>query len=518
MKYRVLSKMLGILSIAMAVPLVMALGIAIWYREDNIPLTWGGTLAVTLVCGLFLLWLGKGKMVDIYEREGLALVTLGWLLAAFYGSLPFLFARVATPAAAYFESMSGFTTTGASVFGNVEALPHSLLFWRAMTHWLGGLGIVVILLAVLPWFGSGGKQLYRSEVPGLDKGGLRPRIHDTAIALLKIYLGLTVAQTCLLVLARMSLFDAVTHTFATLATGGFSTKNGSVGDFHNLSAEIIITVFMAMAGVNFGVYYAMTRGDWSAPIRNSEVKAYLLLLVVSTLLISINLVGFQYPAVHGHVPAQTSSDAAGISNAPSGASRAAPSPDWPHLAFFDALRKSAFQVVSITTTTGFSTDDFDQWPYFSRALLVALMFIGACSGSTGGGTKVIRIIILFRVILLYLERMFRPKTIRVVRINGEPVSPEILHVVPVFFSLHIAIVIVGTLFMSFLGLPLQSALTSVVACVNNIGPGLELVGPMNNYSEIPGIGQAFLSLLMLMGRLEFFSVCVLLFPSFWRRG
>lgn len=518
MKYRVLFKMLGILSVAMAVPLMMTLGIALWYRENHIPAVWGGTLSVTLACGMGFLWLGKGKMADIYEREGLALVTLGWLLAAFYGALPFVLAGIASPASAYFESMSGFTTTGSSVFGHVEDLPHSLLFWRAMTHWLGGLGIVVILLAVLPWFGSGGKQLYRSEVPGVDKGGLRPRIHDTAIALLKIYLGLTVAEIGLLLLARMSLFDAVTHTFATLATGGFSTKSGSVGDFHNLFAEIIITVFMMLAGINFGVYYAMTRKKWLAPFHNSEVKAYLLLLAVSTLLITVNLMGVQYPLIPP--PSLPLPDHAGIT--PNAAVADSPctghSPSWPKTSIFDAFRKAAFQVVSITTTTGFSTDDFDQWPYFSRTLLVALMFIGACSGSTGGGTKVIRVLILFRVIVLYLERMFRPKTIRVVRVNGEPVSPEILHVVPVFFSLHIAVVVVGTLFMSFLGLPYQSALTSVIASVNNIGPGLEIVGPMQNYAAIPDTGKGFLSLLMLMGRLEFFSVCVLLFPSFWRRG
>ncbi len=195
-----------------------------------------------------------------------------------------------------------------------------------------------------------------------------------------------------------------------------------------------------------------------------------------------------------------------------------PSHGWQRQPFGHALRAASFTVVSITTTTGFATEDFDRWPFFSRALLVALMFVGACSGSTGGGTKVVRVVILFRVVLLHLERMFRPKTIRVLRINGEPVPTEVLYVVPVFFSLHVAIVIVGTMVMSLLGLPFQSALTSVVACVNNIGPGLELVGPSANYGAIPSLGKVFLSILMLMGRLEFFSVCVLLFPSFWRRG
>ncbi|HPU98243.1 MAG TPA: TrkH family potassium uptake protein, partial [Candidatus Hydrogenedentes bacterium] len=412
-----------------------------------------------------------------------------------------------------FETMSGFTTTGASVFGDVQSLPRSLLFWRALTHWLGGLGIVVILLAVLPWFGSGGKQLYRSEVPGLDKGGLRPRIHDTAIALLKIYIAFTLAQSALLLVAGMSLFDAVCHTFATLATGGFSTRNLSVGDYNSLAVEIIITVFMALAGINFGVYYAMARGDWRAPFKNSEVKAYLLMLAVATGLITLNLMGLQAAPVSGAQPAQSASAAE------PGANDADPTPPaWSPYTLPDALRKAAFQVVSITTTTGFSTDDFDQWPYFSRALLVTLMLIGACSGSTGGGTKVIRILILARVVWLYLERMFRPKTVRVVRVNDEPLPAEMLHIVPVFFALHIGVLVVGTLFMSWLGLPFQSALTSVIACVNNIGPGLELVGPMANYAAIPDVGKIFLSLTMLMGRLEFFSVCVLLFPSFWRRA
>lgn len=497
MKYRVLSKMLGILSVAMAVPLVMALGIAIWYREDNIPFTWGGTIAVTLACGLLLLWLGKGKMVDIYEREGLALVTLGWLLAAFYGSLPFLFAGAATPAAAYFESMSGFTTTGASVFGNVETLPRSLLFWRAMTHWLGGLGIVVILLAVLPWFGVAGKQLYRSETSGLDKNGLRPRIRDTANTLLKIYLAITVAGTVLLVLAGMDLFEAFCHTAAALATGGFSTRNQSIMAFNSFFIEIIIIIIMLCGSISFSLYYDCMHGKWKSPFLNSEVKFYLLLLGLATGLITLNLAGVQFPAV---------SDAN------------TPPPLWHAYPLGEALRKALFQVVSLMSTTGFSSDDFNNWPYFSRFLLLLLMIMGGCAGSTSGGLKIVRLLILFRVIILHIERIFRPKTIRIIRLNGEPAPTEIYYIVPVFFALQIIVLFIGTLLLSFFGLPLQTAFSSVIAAENGVGPGLDLVGPLENYGCIPDIGKIVLSLIMLTGRLEFFSVCVLLFPSFWRKG
>jgi len=497
MKYRVLSKMLGILSIAMAVPLVVTVGVALWYQEDNIPATWGGTLVVTLACGLLFLWMGRGRMVDIHEREGLALVTLGWLFAAFYGSLPFVFSGAADPAAAYFESMSGFTTTGASVFEDVQCLPPSLLFWRAMTHWLGGLGIVVILLAVLPWFGFSGKQLYRSETSGLDKSGLRPRIRDTANTLLKIYLTLTLSGIVLLVLFGMSPFEAFCHTAAALATGGFSTRNTSIMDYHSVSIEIVIIFLMLTGSISFSVYYDVLHRNWKSVFSNSELRFYLLFLVVSVFLVTCNLIGVQYAAV---------------------STKDIPPPLWHFSGYCDALRKASFQVVSILSTTGFSTDNFDTWPYFSRCFLLLLMIIGGCSGSTSGGFKIARFIILFRVIILYVERMFRPKTIRVIRLNNEPIPAEVYHSVPIFFALQLNTILIGTLLMSFLGLPLQTALSSVIATVNGVGPGLELVGPMNNYASIPPQGKIILSFIMLMGRLEFFSVCVLLFPSFWRRA
>lgn len=494
MNYLLLAKYLGLFSLAMGVPLLGSTGWALWFFE------WGAlgalmaTFIVAVAGGGGLYYLGRNARGKVFEREGIALVGVGWLLIALIGALPYVFSGLMSPAEAYFESMSGFTTTGASVMTEIEPVAKSLLFWRATTHWLGGMGIVVLIIAVLPFLGAGGKQLYRSEVPGVDKSGLLPRIQDTAAMLYKIYLGMTVVQTVLLMLAGMSLFDALCHTFATLSTGGFSTRTASVAAFDSVAVEVIITVFMVLAGINFGLYFAMLKGGWSAPFRNTELKWYLLMLGVATLLITVNLMGVQGSAgVDG--PRET-----------------------PVYGFGKALRAASFQVASIATTTGFATDNFDVWPHFSRALLVALMLVGGCSGSTAGGTKVVRAVILAKMAWMRLERMFRPKTVRVLRINGVVVPEEAQHLVHTFLVLHLAALIGGTLFMSFLGLPFQTALGSVVATVNNIGPGLEHVGAVENYAFVPATGKMFLSLMMVMGRLEFYSICVLFVPAFWRRG
>lgn len=498
MNYLLLSKNLGMLVASLSLPMVFPIGWAIWYEEHHSLMAFLGSIAVALACGGVLYAAGRRARPRMYERESIALVGLGWLLVAGFGGLPYVFSGLMTPAEAYFETMSGFTTTGASVLADVESVDRSLLFWRALTHWLGGMGIIVLLIAVLPFLGAGGKQLYRSEVPGVDKSGLMPRIQDTAALLYKIYLGMTVAQTALLMLAGMDLFDALCHTFASLSTGGFSTRNSSVAAFDSLAAEIIIIFFMVVAGANFGIYFAMLKGDWKAPFRNTELKWYLIILAAATLLIAVNLTGVQ-----GTVEADKSTPGA------MGARE---------YGFGHALRVSAFQVSTIMTTTGFATDDSNLWPYFSRALLVMLMIIGACSGSTAGGTKVVRVVILAKMVWLQLEKLFRPKTVRVLRVNGAVVPPDVQHMVHVFFVIHMSVLIAGTVFMSGLGLPFQTALTSVVATVNNIGPGMELVGAAANYSFVPDAGKWFLSLMMVMGRLEFFSICVLFIPAFWKRA
>lgn len=499
MNYRLLAKYLGHFIIAIALLMLLSGGWAIYFHEWRALTAFLGAIAITSLLGVALALAGRHAEDQMFQREALALVGLGWLLIAGIGALPYVLRGTLGPIDAYFECMSGFTTTGSTVLVNIEATDKSILFWRSFTHWLGGMGIIVLFIAVLPYLGAGGKQLFKSESPGPDPRGLSPRIKDTASILYKIYFGLTVLETVALMLAGMSLYDALCHTFGTLATGGFSPRAESIGAFQSVSVDLIVIVFMVLAGTNFALYFAMLNGDWAAPFRNTEWRVYMTILGIAIVLVTFNLVGAQ-----GTAALEVPTDTAGQTP--------------PEYSFGHALRVAAFQVVSITTTTGYCTDDFNVWPYFSRALLVMLMFIGGCAGSTGGGIKVIRVIMLAKMAYRSLESTFRPKTVRALRINGEVVDDDIQRTVLSFFVLYIAIFAGATAFMSFLGLPFQTALTSVAATLNNIGPGLEYVGAIENYALIPGIGKIMLSLCMVMGRLELLSICVLFLPAFWRQG
>ncbi len=465
-----------------------------YFREWKMLAAFLGSMAIAGIIGCGLTRFSRNAPERMFQREGLALVGLGWLLLAGIAALPYLLRGWLGPVDAYFEAMSGLTTTGSTILTDIEATPKSLLFWRSFTHWIGGMGIIVLFVAVLPYLGAGGKQLFKSESPGPDQRGLSPRIKDTASILYKIYFGLTVVQTALLMLADMSFFDALCHTFGTLATGGFSTRADSIAAFNSPMAETIILVFMVLAGTNFSLFFVMLRGQWKAPFQDTEWRVYIAVLVLATILVTMNLLGAQGSVDVPVAPQATDYTAS------------------------HAFRVAAFQVVSIMTTTGFCTDDFELWPQFSRALLVVIMFVGGCAGSTGGGIKVVRIIMLTKMAYWRLEKTFRPKTIRTVRVNGAVVDEDVQKTVYGFFVLYIFIFAGGGLFMSFLGMPFQNAFTSVAATLNNIGPGLERVGAIENFAFIPASGKIFLSLCMVMGRLELFSICVLFLPGFWRRG
>jgi len=395
---------------------------------------------------------------------------------------------------AYFESMSGFTTTGATVLAHVEVLPKSLLFWRSFTHWLGGLGIILLLIVVLPFLGAGGKLLYRSEIPGLDKSSLRPRIKDSAIILLKIYLILTVAQTILLLVAGMNVFDALCHTFGSLATGGFSTHTKSIAAFNSPLIEAIITIFMMIAGTSFSLLFCLGKGDYKKVLGNVEFRFYVFIIAVSSLLIFINL-----HTADGPLPNLI------------GASAEPPPDIWDH------MRASIFQTVSVMTTTGFATVDFNMWPEFSRALLVILMFIGGCSGSTGGGIKVVRIFLLFNLAYKHFIHTFNPKNIHIVRVDNLVLPKEHVNALLTYFAIYVLSVAASTLYLAWLNMPLVTSFTAVAACLNNVGPGLELVGATGHYGLVPASGKLLLSFLMAMGRLELYAICVLFIPSFWKR-
>jgi len=469
---------LGTLLIVLGIAMVPSLGWSIYYEDSDIN---AFLYSIIVAMGIGLLLRAKAFLrKDLGLREGFLIVTLGWILAGVFGALPFVFyGAVDTFIDGFFEAVSGFTTTGATIINNVEALPHGILFWRSFTHWLGGMGIIVLFLAILPGVGAGGFHMFRAEVPGPSVSKLSSRIAHTAKTLWYIYLGLTVLQTVLLLLTGFDLFDSLTHTFGTVATGGFSTRALSVGAFKNPAAEIIILIFMALSGVNFSLYYYLLRKQWGRVYYDEELRFYLGVIIVTTLLIAWNIRGF--------IPSKV-----------------------------DLFRTSAFQVVSIMTTTGYATANFDLWPAFSKMLLLLLMFFGGCAGSTGGAMKQIRVLILSKYCGRELVHTLHPKAVVPVKVGGKPVPDDVLRNILAFSFIYIALFVFGALFIAMLGQDMITSVSSVAATLGNIGPGLGSVGPEYTFSEIPQIGKLVLSFLMLMGRLELFTVMLCFTPGFWR--
>jgi trk system potassium uptake protein TrkH len=472
-------------------------------------------LFMTGICGLLVcggMWFTTRKRSKYFGRkEALMLVAVSWIGGALIGALPFWIwanqhpgSLAAHPFASfvncYFESMSGLTTTGATVLSEIESLPHSLLFWRAFTHWLGGLGIVVLFVAVLPGMGVGGKRLFQIEAPGPAPEGLQPHIRETARSLWKIYLGLTVAEILLLwQVGGMSGFDAVCHTFATLATGGFSTMNASVAAYHSTPAvDIIIVVFMLLAGINFGIYYRLCRGNVSAVREDFEFRVYLGILIIGISVVCIALF------VSGKPIAMVGNTTEPFS-------------------YGEALRQGVFTTLSIQTTTGFCTADFNQWPFIAKAVLICLMFVGGSSGSTAGGIKVIRIWLALKVLSAEIERVFRPHVVRPMRLGGRSV-PEELRLGAVAYVLGILLLFgLGSITVMSLeqlnpdsDCDFVTAATGTVATLCNVGPGLAMVGAAENYGWFSAGSKIVMCILMALGRLEVFAIIVLLTPAFWK--
>jgi trk system potassium uptake protein TrkH len=453
------------------------------------------------------LWLsGRRAGGHFGRREAMLLVAASWLFGAALAALPYRLWAVfetdwsvhddafRTFVNCYFESMSGFTTTGATVLQNIRSIPPSLILWRAMTHWLGGLGIVVLFVAVLPSLGVGGKRVFRIESPGPTPEGVRPKIQETARVLWLIYMGLSAAETLCLKLLGLSWYEALCHTFATLATGGFSTRDGSVGELQSGAIEVVIMIFMILAGVNFGIYYHLIRKRWRLAAGDPELRAYLLVLAVGTVLIVINLAGHTIVTTAGDAVPQT---------------------------LGSALHYAVFQVISIQTTTGFCTADFDRWPDLAKVVLVLLMFVGASAGSTGGGIKIVRCLILVKVLWAEIERVFRPNVVRAIKIGNTPLDPH-LPQATLAYVLTILVLFVGgaaalLLLEEHQGIDTTTALTASAATLNNIGPGLARVGAVENYAWFGTPSKLVLSLLMVLGRLELYAILVLFVPRFWLR-
>ncbi len=481
MNLAVLIKVLGALAVFQGAVLLLPVPLSLADGDGAV----GAYLAsavVSFATGAVFLLLTRKAPTELSHREGFAVVTFGWTLFGTLGALPYRFAgAIPTMVDAVFEALSGFTTTGATILTDIEVLPRSLLLWRALTHWMGGMGIIVLSLAILPMLGVGGMQLFRAEVPGPTADRLSPRIQDTAKLLWGVYVGLTAAEVVLLLFGGMDWFDAVCHAFATMATGGFSTRNASVAAFGSGYIDWVITLFMFLAGVNFALHHAALAGRFRKAFGNEELRIYTLIAVGATLVLV-------------------------VANAPG-----------TYASFFENLRYSAFQAVSILTTTGFGTADYEGWPLLCQVLLVALMFVGGSAGSTGGGMKVSRVLLIAKHAVVQVWQLIHPRAVRRVKLDGRPVPDGVLQGILGFLALYMGCTVLATLGMAGLGVDPVTSLASVIACVGNIGPGLGNVGPTDNYAHLPQAGKVLLTFCMLLGRLELFTVLAVFLPSLWRK-
>jgi trk system potassium uptake protein TrkH len=442
-------------------------------------------LAMLTTCALgiagFLLT-RKQKEYYLSHRDGVAIVASGWVVAGLVATLPYLFSgAVASFTDVYFECISGFTTTGSSILTDIESLPPGLLLWRSQTQWLGGMGIIVLSVAVLPFLGIGGMQLYRAETPSPVADKLTPRITDTAKALWKIYIALTVLQIVFLFAGGMTIFDAVCHAFSTMPTGGFSPKNASIAHYGSGYIEFVVIIFMFAAGINFSLHYKLVTGNIRQFIRDPEFRVYIGLIGAFILILTLDLFG----SVYHHLT--------------------------------EAFRYASFQVISIMTTTGFVTADFEKWPPLSQQILLFSMFLGGMAGSTGGGIKLMRIVLLAKHCYLEIFRIIHPHAITVIKLGSIPVSQSIMRSIWGFFLLYIGIFIGASIILTFLGLDLVTSFSAAATCLGNVGPGFGSIGPMDNFAHIPASGKWIMIFCMLLGRLEIYTIIVLLIPGFWRK-
>jgi trk system potassium uptake protein TrkH len=409
-------------------------------------------------------------------------VAFGWITATFFGALPYLFTGTFHSLAdACFETASGFTTTGSTVMTDIEKNFHGILFWRGLTQWMGGMGIIVLSLAFLPYLGVGGMQLYKAEVPGPTADKLRPRISHSARILWEVYVLISAAQVITLLLGGMNFFDSLSHTFTTMVTGGFSLRNLSVESYQSPFIEYAITFFMFVAGANFSLHYLFLKGNFRALWDDPEFRFYSGVIFVSTLLITFNL--------SSHLQVD----------------------------FLKSFRLALFQVVSIQTTTGYTTADFEKWPAFSQYLLLALMFIGGCAGSTGGAIKCVRIFVLVKQGAMELYQLVHPRAVVTVKLGGKVIPQGILNGILGFFFLYIGIFVLASLALSLLGADIITSVSAVATTLGNVGPGLGEVGPMDNFAHLPIASKWILTACMLFGRLEIYTLLIILFPEFWRK-
>ncbi len=483
MNKRVVFHLVSYMTFVIGIAIMGCAGVSYYYHEAlNIQMSLLYSGVITVACATVLGVLTRCE-INLSRRDGFGIVTFGWLFATIFGSLPYILSGIIPhPVSAMFETMSGFTTTGASILSDLEAIPRGIHFWRALTHWFGGMGVLVLCVAILPFLGVGGMQIYRAEMPGPSKDRLTPRIATTAKLLWGVYALLTLIEALLLrFVGKMGWFDSFCHAFGTMATGGFSTRSASIGAFDSVAVDTIIIVFMFLAGINFSLHYHALTGKPGRYFRDPEFRFYFIFLACASLFITFNI------WFDGFAP------------------------------FGRCFRDATFTATSIMTTTGFCTADFDQWPNATRLLLVVMMFIGGCAGSTGGGMKVVRVFIMFKKMVRELKQFMRPSAVIQLKLGGKPVGQEIVSHISAFFAIFMLIFAIGSFIMTFFTPDLETAATSVIATLGNIGPGLNAIGATQNYSAISPLGQGILTVFMLLGRLELYTVLILFLPSFWKR-
>ncbi|APG60223.1 TrkH family potassium uptake protein [Christiangramia salexigens] len=493
LNYQIILHVMGLLLLCNGGFMLLATLVS-WFYQDGVTLEISTAALITLFLGTLFMFSTRGHSKEVKIREGYIIVTFGWIFMALSGTLPYLISEsIPGFTNAFFETMSGYTTTGASILNDIEAIPKGILFWRSLTHWIGGMGIIVLAIAILPLLGIGGMQLFTAESPGPSADKLKPRIRDTAKRLWLIYVSYTLAETILLWVAGMTFFDAINHAFSTLSTGGFSTKNASLAFWNdNPIIQYIIILFMLLAGSNFVLSYFAFKGNMQKVLKDDEFKWYLVFIggftLISALIIyfqaDVSISSIDHPMVWGEGES--------------------------------AFRHSLFQVLAIITTTGFVSADYTMWTPFLTILFFGLFFLGGSAGSTAGGVKVMRHIIMIKNGMIEFKRTLHPNAILPVRFNGKSISKEIVFNILGFFILYMLSFIIGAVGLASLGLDFETAIGGAASSLGNIGPAFGGLSPVNNFDMLPAFGKWWCSFLMLIGRLELFTVLILLTPFFWR--
>ncbi|MBC2575314.1 TrkH family potassium uptake protein [Peptostreptococcus canis] len=441
-----------------------------------------GLLAVFFILVGYIFTMKKPRKIDIFAKDGILIVGIAWIIFSIIGSLPFyITGSIPSFIDAFFETVSGFTTTGSTILVDIESLSKGILFWRSFTHWIGGMGVLVFVMAIIPLAGSKSVHIMKAEVPGPTMDKLVPKTKQTAKILYFIYVALTLFEIIFLMLGKMPLFDSIVHAFSTAGTGGFSIKSDSIGHYDSAYIDGVITIFMILFGINFNLFYLAILNKFSRIVRSEELRVYLIIILTAIVLITIDLRN-----VYDTIP--------------------------------EAIRYASFQVATIITTTGFMTTDFNLWPHFSRSILLILMLVGACAGSTGGGLKVSRVLIMLKHIKLELKRVIHPRAVSNIKMDGKIISDDVIRSVSAYLLIYSLLLVLSFLIVSINEFDFETTITSIMTCINNVGPGFgDLIGPTGNFSTFSDLSKIVLSLDMLLGRLEIFPILLLFSPRIYKR-